>query len=402
MLLSRTSTRVAAATSALVVVYSAGLLTGVMGSHDESTSAAQVGPTGSEPTAAPASSGPLDQAANTILQNAAKPISKDDLTKAAVEGMLQALNDKWSSYYSPNDFASFQDVMDGEYTGVGLWVHRDDAGVVSVVSVQTGSPSDGALRTGDVITSVGGQPVDTHSIADIVASLRGDAGSTVKVSYRRAGVVHTASLRRTALPTQDVTAKVTGSVMIIKVSAFTKGVGAKVGAFAATARARQLTGIVLDLRGNPGGLLDEGVNTASVFLDGGPVVTFAKRGATPLQLNAQPGGDVGTPLAVLVDGGTASAAEVVAGALQDRDRAVVVGSRTFGKGSVQEPEILSDGSAIEFTVGSYLTPAGRSLDGVGIRPDVTVPIGATPAAAEAQAVEVLSGLLADAGTGGHG
>jgi carboxyl-terminal processing protease len=190
--------------------------------------------------------------------------------------------------------------------------------------------------------------------------------------------------------------------MVIKVSGFTKGVSGKVRDFAATARSRHLSGIVLDLRGNPGGLLDEGVKTASVFLDGGLVVTFVKRGSTPLKLAAEPGGDTGTPLAVLVDGGSASAAEVVTGALQDRNRAVVVGSRTFGKGSVQEPTALSDGSAIEFTVGTYLTPAGRSLDGVGIRPDVAVPEGAVPAAAEAQAVEVLSGLLADAGTGGHG
>jgi carboxyl-terminal processing protease len=391
---------VAAATSVVVVAFSAGLLTGVMGSHDTTQNvAAPV----AEPTEAAASPGGLlDQAATTILQNAAKPISKDDLDKAAVEGMLQALDDKWSSYYSPNDFATFQDVMDGEYTGVGLWVQRNDAGVVSVVSVQTGSPSDGSLRSGDVITAVGGTPVATRSIADIVAALRGEAGTSVLLTFRRAGATHTVSLRRTALPSQDVTAKVTGSVMIIKVSAFTKGVGDKVAQFVATARSRHLTGIVLDLRGNPGGLLDEGVKTASVFLDGGPVVTFEKRGAPPLELTAEPGGDTGTPLAVLVDSGTASAAEVVTAALQDRDRAVVVGSRTFGKGSVQEPTILSDGSAIEFTVGSYLTPSGRSLDGVGIGPDVTVPAGATPAAAEAQAVEVLSGLLADAGTGGRG
>jgi carboxyl-terminal processing protease len=400
VLLSRTSTRVATAISAVVVAFSAGLMTGVMGSHDSSSpdDASLIAPV----QAATSSGGPLDQAANTILANAANPITKDELDKAAVQGMLQALDDKWSSYYSPADFTSYQDVMDGEYTGIGLWVHRDDAGVIAVVSVQTGSPADGALRTGDVITGVGGTSVATHTIADVVALLRGQAGTTVTVAFRRGGVAHTVTLRRTSVPTQDVTAKVSGSVMIIKVSAFTKGVGVKVGQYTATARARHLTGIVLDLRGNPGGLLDEGVKTASVFLDGGPVVTFQKRGSPPLELTAEPGGDTGTPLAVLVDGGTASAAEVVTAALQDRDRAVVVGSRTFGKGSVQQPTVLSDGSAIEFTVGSYLTPAGRSLDGVGIGPDVTVPIGTTPAAAEAQAVEVLSGLLADAGTGGHG
>jgi carboxyl-terminal processing protease len=273
---------------------------------------------------------------------------------------------------------------------------------VTVVSVQTGSPSDGVLRTGDVITAVGGKLVAARTVADVVASLRGSAGTTVALTYRRAGNTKTVTLRRTAMSTEDVTAKVTGSVMVIKVSAFTKGVGTKVASFAATARGRHVNGIVLDLRGNPGGLLDEGVKTASVFLDGGAVVTFDRRGSAPLHLAAQPGGDTRTPLAVLVDGGTASAAEVVTGALQDRNRAVVVGSRTFGKGSVQEPKVLYDGSAIEFTVGSYLTPAGRSLDGVGIGPDVTVPAGTTPAAAEAEAVEVLSGLLADAGTGGHG
>jgi carboxyl-terminal processing protease len=400
VLLSRTSTRVAAATSAVVVAFSMGLLVGVMGSHDDSASdaASLTAPV----QAAASSGGPLDQAANTILANAANPITKADLDKAAVEGMLQALNDKWSSYYSPADFTSYQDVMDGEYTGIGLWVHRDDSGTITVVSVQTGSPADGALRTGDVITGVGGASVTNHTIADVVSLLRGQTGTTVSVAFRRGDVAHIVNLRRTSVSTQDVTAKVTGSVMIIKVSAFTKGVGAKVGQYTATARARHLTGVVLDLRGNPGGLLDEGVKTASVFLDGGPVVTFQKRGAPPLELTAEPGGDTGTPLAVLVDGGTASAAEVVTAALQDRDRAVVVGSRTFGKGSVQQPTVLSDGSAIEFTVGSYLTPSGRSLDGVGIGPDVTVPVGTTPAAAEAQAVEVLSGLLADNGTGGHG
>jgi carboxyl-terminal processing protease len=400
MLLSRTSTRVASAIAVVAVAYTAGLLTGVMGSGDpDSSSAAPVA--APSPTATP-SNGLLDDAANTILQNAATPITQDELDKAAVEGMLQALDDKWTSYYSPDDFASFQDVLDGEYTGVGLWVHRDGAGVVSVVSVQTGSPADGALRTGDVITAVGGQPVGARTISDIVASLRGEAGTSVTVSFRRGNVAHTVSLRRTAMPTEDVTAKVTGSVMVIKVSSFTTGVSTKVSAYAATARARHLSGIVLDLRGNPGGLLDEGVKTAGVFLDGGPVVTFDKRGAPPLLLSAQPGGDTGTPLAVLVDGQTASAAEVVTGALQDRDRAVVVGTRTFGKGSVQEPTILPDGSAIEFTVGSYLTPNGKSLDGVGISPDVSVGANSTPDEAEAQAVEVLSGLLADAGTGGQG
>jgi carboxyl-terminal processing protease len=387
--------RAAIVVAVALVAYGGGVLTGVLGS---SSSSGQAGAPAPSP-----SPGVLEQAANSIQQNAAKPISAAELDKAAVEGMLQALGDKWSSYFSPNDYAAYQDVMDGQYTGVGLWVHGGVNGSVTVMSVQTGSPSDIAgMRSGDAITAIGGASMAGRSVGDVVTALRGGAGTSVAVTYTRTGASHTVTLSRASVATGDVSAKITGSVMVIKVSTFSKGVGAKVKEFDATARSRHLAGIVLDLRGNPGGLLDEAVKTASVFLDGGLVVTFERRAAEPLQMDAGAGGDTSTPLAILVDGGTASAAEVVTGALQDRNRGVVVGAQTFGKGSVQEPTVLPDGSAIEFTVGSYLTPAGRSLDGVGITPDVPVPASTSSYIAEAQAVEVLSGLIADAGTGGHG
>jgi carboxyl-terminal processing protease len=170
----------------------------------------------------------------------------------------------------------------------------------------------------------------------------------------------------------------------------------------AQARAAGAVGIVLDLRDDPGGLLDEAVGTASVFLDGGPVVSYVRRGQPDRRMDATAGGDATTPLVVLINGGTASAAEVVAGALQDRGRAVLVGSQSFGKGSVQEPSRLPDGSGVELTVGHYVTPSGRSLDGVGIDPDIEVPAGAAPSVADDQAVEVLHGLLADSGAAGRG
>ncbi|MGZ4611150.1 MAG: S41 family peptidase, partial [Actinomycetes bacterium] len=144
------------------------------------------------------------------------------------------------------------------------------------------------------------------------------------------------------------------------------------------------------------------VEVASVFLDGGPVVSYERRGKTPRTLDAVEGGDLTTPLVVLVNSSTASAAEVVAAALQDRNRAVVVGSRTYGKGSVQEPSRLSDGSALELTVGRYLTPAGRSLEGVGIDPDVAVPPSAPAEVAERRAIDVLTGLVAALGGTGRG
>jgi len=159
---------------------------------------------------------------------------------------------------------------------------------------------------------------------------------------------------------------------------------------------------VLDLRGNPGGLLTEAVEVASAFLDGGAVVSYEKRGEPVRHLDAVGDGDTSVPLVVIVDSGTASAAEVVAGALQDRNRAVIVGTTTYGKGSVQEPHQLSDGSAIELTVGRYLTPSGRSLDGVGIEPDVEVSSRLGAATAEQRALEVLRGLVAASDLSGRG
>ena len=160
----------------------------------------------------------------------------------------------------------------------------------------------------------------------------------------------------------------------IAVNAFVRGVGAEVEAALATGHHQD--GVLLDLRGNSGGLVTEAVQVASAFLDGGLVATYDVHG-TPQALYATAGGDTGTPLVVLVDGGTMSAAELLTGAFQDRGRAVVVGSRTFGKGSVQMPSTLPDGSVAELTVGHYRTPNGRAVDGRGIQPDLAIPVGRT-------------------------
>lgn len=170
---------------------------------------------------------------------------------------------------------------------------------------------------------------------------------------------------------------------VVRVAVFTRGVGSQVRAAVYGSPA-----VVLDLRGNPGGLLDEAVETASAFLDSGPVVTYERRGEAPRVISVTSSGDSRVPVVVLVDKGTASAAEIVAGSLRDRDRAVIVGSTTFGKGTVQEPVRLSDGSAVELTVGRYLTPAGHNLEGVGIEPDIT----ADSSDAERRGRAVLDGL----------
>ena len=196
------------------------------------------------------------------------------------------------------------------------------------------------------------------------------------------------------MATKPYRKRLRGSVTLLRVDGFTRGAGRQVRDVLAADRAAYSGGVLLDLRGNRGGLLTEAVEVASAFLDGGPVVSYDRRGQTRRTLEALGRGDTVTPLVVLIDPGTASAAEVVAAALQDRGRAVLVGSATYGKGSVQEPTRLSDGSILELTVGRYLTPSGRSLERVGVAPDVLVPADAAPGVAERRAAEVLGGLVA--------
>jgi carboxyl-terminal processing protease len=281
---------------------------------------------------------------------------------------------------------------------VGLWLRGATTGAggnVEVGSVQPGSPAQVAgLQTGDVLLAVNGRDVTAADVAAVAGLLRGAEDSTVEVAVRRGSATRTVALTRATFSTDDVTVeRLSGNIVRVAVAAFTRGVGRDVAA-ALEVEGQPAGGVVLDLRDNPGGLLDEAVAVASVFLDGGPVVSYERRGKRPQTLEAFAGGDVSTPLVVLVNPSTASAAEVVAAALQDRNRAVVVGTRTYGKGSVQEPSTLSDGSALELTVGRYLTPAGRSLDGVGVEPDVLVPPGERPEVAESRAIDVLTGLVA--------
>jgi carboxyl-terminal processing protease len=315
--------------------------------------------------------------------------------------MLDALGDRWSAFYTPQEFSSFTQALEGHYTGIGVWVRKASDGSTLVASVQATSPAARAgLRPGDVIVAIGGRPTASESVADVTDQLHGAAGSSVSIAFQRGGDIRTVTVQRDTVQTGDVTVRrLPGGVLMINVAAFSRGVGQTIAQALADRPADHANGVLLDLRDDPGGLVDEAVKVAGAFLDGGEVVSYQQRGSTHV-LDAAAGGDTSTPLVVLVDGGTASAAEIVAAALQDRDRAVVVGSRTFGKGSVQEPTTLSDGSAIEFTVGRYLTPDGRSLDGTGVVPDVTVPSHDADSVALARALDVLSGLAAGVSAGG--
>ncbi|QIY96247.1 S41 family peptidase [Streptomyces sp. S1D4-11] len=327
----------------------------------------------------------------TVTDAAAEAMADGKSPMEAAERAVSRSGDRWGAVYSQGEYEEFEEALDGQYTGVGLWARRGRDGRIEVTRVQSGSPAAAAgIRTGDRLRSVDGEKVDGRPVTEVVSLLRGDAddaaaGTKVSLGLERGTRAWSETLRRARLSTDSLTVhKLPGGVTVIKVAAFTKGVGDAVRN--AVEQAPEHAGIVLDLRGNSGGLVTEAVTAASAFLDGGLVATYDVNGAQR-SLHADPGGDTTRPLVALVDGGTMSAAELLTGALQDRGRAVVVGSRTFGKGSIQMPSRLPDGSVAELTVGHYRTPAGHAVDGRGITPDLEV-----DAEALERAETVLSGL----------
>lgn len=315
--------------------------------------------------------------ADAVAEAAARAMADGKSPMEAAERAVSRSGDRWSAVYSQGEYEEFQEALDGQYTGVGLSARRERDGRIEVTQVQPGSPAAAAgIRCGDRLRSVDGRDVGGRPVTEVVSLLRGDfdgaddaaAGTRVRLGLQRGTQRWSEELRRARLSTDSVTVRrLAGGVTLIRVAAFTKGSGDLVRD--AVDHAPEGAGIVLDLRGNSGGLVTEAVTTASAFLDGGLVATYDVDGDQRV-LHADPGGDTTRPLVALVDGGTMSAAELLTGALQDRGRAVVVGTRTFGKGSIQMPSRLPDGSVAELTVGHYRTPAGHSVERRGITPDL--------------------------------
>ncbi|MGW0535749.1 S41 family peptidase [Streptomyces sp. NPDC003032] len=325
--------------------------------------------------------------AEEAAEAAAEAMADGKSAKKAAEEAVSRSGDRWGSVYSHGEYEEFAQALDGAYTGVGLWARRGADGRIEVSRVQRDGPADRAgIREGDRLRTIDGERVTGRPVTEVVALLRGDrAGTPVRLGLTRSTRAWSETLRRARLSTDSVTVtELPGGAVMIKVAAFTKGSGEAVRS--AVREAPEGAGILLDLRGNSGGLVSEAVTASSALVDGGLVATYDVRGEQKA-LHAERGGDAHRPVVTLVDGGTMSAAELLTGALQDRGRAVVVGSRTFGKGSVQMPSRLPDGSVAELTVGHYRTPSGRTVDGRGITPDLEVGDGA-----EARAETVLTGL----------
>lgn len=334
---------------------------------------------------------------NSLVDQAIARVSSGDphspteilLQRAAIEAVLKATKDRWSNYFPPTAATAFDATLEGRYSGIGIWLRQTTTNRLEISSVQINSPAAQAgVKVSDLLLSVDGADVTNATVAVAIAALRGNPNSRVVLGLSRAGTKYQVTLERAAVLTGDVLAsEIAPKTLYIQVSAISLHSSDDVAT--ALAKYPHAHGVILDLRDNPGGVLSEAVAIASQFLSPGPVVTYNQKGSDPQVLNSTNDLPDTAPMVVLINGATASSAEIIAGALQDRNRAVIIGDQSYGKGTVQEITSLSDGSQLEITVGQYHLPSGRAIDQVGITPDLRT----TENGEIAKAISILAGLV---------
>ncbi|PZX10805.1 S41 family peptidase [Celeribacter halophilus] len=307
-------------------------------------------------------------------------VDSEELIEAAIDGMLSSL-DPHSSYLSPQDAADMRVQTSGSFGGLGIEVTQEE-GFVKVVAPMDGTPADIAgIEAGDYITAVDGQSVLGMTLDETVEMMRGPVGSEIVITVVREGVddPFDVSIIRDTIKLTAVRSRVEGNSIVLRVTTFNDQTypnlesGLKEG-IEELGGIDNVDGIIVDLRNNPGGLLDQAIKVSDAFLDEGEIVST--RGRSPeesTRVNATEGDLAqGKPIVVLINGGSASASEIVSGALQDHHRAVVVGTKSFGKGSVQTVMPLRSDGAMRLTTARYYTPSGRSIQALGISPDIIV------------------------------
>ena len=321
----------------------------------------------------------LAEAIERVRHDYVDELDDDRLVEAAIRGMLADL-DPHSSFLGPAEFDDIRVSTSGRYSGIGVDLGVEDGRVVVVAPVDGSPASRAGILAGDVILSVDGMPLDVADLDDAVHLMRGPPGTRVVLAIRREGVDEPLeiALDRGQIEVQSVRAELLeAGDAYVRISHFTDSTAQDLRRALADLEhqaGRSLPGLVLDLRNNPGGVLDAAVAVADVFLDHGLIVSAEGRMPDArFRANATPGDLLdGAPLSILVNKGSASAAEIVAGALKDHRRATIIGTPTFGKGSVQTIIPLSDGNAIKLTTSRYYTPSGMSIHARGVAPDVVV------------------------------
>jgi carboxyl-terminal processing protease len=334
----------------------------------------------------------LAEVLERVKHDYVNPVDDHQLLQAAIRGMVSSL-DPYSAYLDGDEYDEVKISSSGQYSGVGIEVSMEDEEVV-VVSPLEGSPAAQAgIRPGDIIATIDGVPVNTASLADTIGRMRGKEGTSVKIGVLREGSAEPLqfTLKRSRVELRSVKAELLEPGMgYVRISQFSETTGDDLDAALKDLRKRNgaaLKGLVLDLRNNPGGVLEAAVSVSDAFLDSGVIVTA--KGRTPeskFQMDATPGDALnGAPIVVLVNGGSASAAEIVAGALKDNHRAKLMGRTTYGKGSVQTVIPLPGDRAVKLTTSLYYTPSGISINHRGIAPDIELPRDPAPPGAPVSA-----------------
>jgi carboxyl-terminal processing protease len=297
-------------------------------------------------------------------------LPKKVLGKPTVPGLLRALHDRYTTYLTPSEYRVARRASSGGYGGIGVFVLPAPGGLL-VRRTMVGPARVAGLRSGDTIMAVDGSSTAALSFHEAMGRILGRPGSRVTLRVLRDGRAMQFELVRRRFALHSVHARLDQHVGVVRLDAFSRGTAAASAAAVQRLLRRGANAIVLDLRGNPGGLLDEAVGVVSLFLRPGASVVSLAGAHKPLRIIYAHGGtESAIPLAVLVDGGSASAAEVVAGALKDHGRASIVGEPTYGKSLVQEIVQLPSGAALKLTVARYLTPAGVDISRSGVQPDI--------------------------------
>jgi len=338
-----------------------------------------------------------------IKSESVDPPSDEELVRGAVKGLAKTVKssgDDFALFYSPKAYRSFQEVTTGQFSGIGVWL-KDREGRLEIVSVIPSTPAQRAgLQSGDVIDAIDGESVGSLNSDEAVNRIKGKEGSDVNLGIQRDGEAISFDITRETIELPNLLANRTPEGLgYVRLFGFSRGAGDQLRDEVKKLTDEGAEGIILDLRDNGGGLFSEGVSVASVFIEEGEIVSYKERSDPEVSYDAEGDAFEDVPLVVLVNEGTASASEIVTGALQDTNRAVVVGKTTYGKGSVQEVLPLSDASALKLTIGAYFTPDGTQINGTGIEPDVEV--DADPETQKERAKEILQGIIIS-GNGSQG
>lgn len=318
----------------------------------------------------------LQQTYNTLKQEYDGKLDQKKLVEGANKGLVEASGDPYTVYLNKTEAEEFNKDLDGTFSGIGAELDKKDDKLIIVAPLDNSPAQKAGLKPADIVAKVNDQDTSSWSIDKAVSEIKGKEGTTVKLTIIRADEVKDISITRDVITDPSVKSEQKDGIGIIRISRFGNDTAGLVRKAAQTFKAANLKGVVVDLRGNGGGYLEAAQEVSSVWLKSGAVVVTEK-GPHDSQTNRATGDPIlnGVPTVILIDGGSASASEIVAGALQDNGAAKLVGEKSFGKGSVQKFVDLADGAKLKVTIAKWYTPKNKNISKQGIKPDVAVVYG---------------------------